>query len=315
MSAVRFLQIEPTTRCNFRCGFCVGRVSPQVDAPARLVEDALAAFPELEHVELQGEGEPLLHPGFFQMAAALAARGVQVSAITNGSLLTERVVERVLDADLVALRVSLESVDPARFRALRGGSLARVRAGIARLLARREARGLRRPSVGLSVTALRSTVDELPAIAAFAAELGLDGGIAVQPLNPQPSYAPAYAAWGEDEWLRPEDQARLEAHLAAPAWVAAARSRGATHFYEALYDGAPGCPWLRAGLHVDASGAVTPCCTVKAHHALLGRLGEDARDALLAGRAALAGGLARGEIPPTCAGCGIAASVASAAAR
>ncbi len=42
----------------------------------------------LMHVELQGEGEPMLHPRFFEMAAMIRRMHpvAKISLITNGSL-------------------------------------------------------------------------------------------------------------------------------------------------------------------------------------------------------------------------------------
>src|SRR5262245_45883400 len=60
--SVRFLQIEPTTRCNFTCGFCAGRAMAQTDLPFERFAETLDSFPAVEHIELQGEGESLMHP-------------------------------------------------------------------------------------------------------------------------------------------------------------------------------------------------------------------------------------------------------------
>ena len=45
MQPVQFLEIEPTTRCNFTCGFCVGRHMVQQDVNLGTFQAALEAFP------------------------------------------------------------------------------------------------------------------------------------------------------------------------------------------------------------------------------------------------------------------------------
>ena len=56
-AGVTHLQVEPTTRCNFVCGFCCGRAMDQSDLSFEAFEQMLARFPDLERLELHGEGE------------------------------------------------------------------------------------------------------------------------------------------------------------------------------------------------------------------------------------------------------------------
>lgn len=79
---VRLLQVEPTSRCNFTCGFCVGRHLDQSDLDLETFREALAQLPDLERLEMHGEGEPLMHPHFFEMARLARARGIRLSTIT-----------------------------------------------------------------------------------------------------------------------------------------------------------------------------------------------------------------------------------------
>jgi MoaA/NifB/PqqE/SkfB family radical SAM enzyme len=137
-----FLQIEPTTRCNFTCGFCAGRHMPQQNMPLDRFEQILRSVANVRHVELQGEGEPMLHPQFFEMAELIRNLHPQakVSLITNGSLLGAENVERILETGFHKLSVSIESPDPAAFAEIRGGKLEKVLDGIRLLMERRRQR-------------------------------------------------------------------------------------------------------------------------------------------------------------------------------
>src|SRR5581483_3580268 len=161
---VEFLQIEPTTRCNFTCGFCCGRQMTQSDLREDTFARVLDALPDLRHIELLGEGEPLLHPRFFDMARQALKRGLRVSFITNGSLLSPSVVDQILGLGFWDVSMSLESADPEVFRNLRGGKLEKVIEGVRRLVAARDARKLKRPAIGFALTVLRRTLGDLSAI-------------------------------------------------------------------------------------------------------------------------------------------------------
>ena len=208
---VVFAQIEPTTRCNFTCGFCSGRQMDQSDFAVEDFERLLASFPDLEHIELQGEGEPLLHKGFFEMARQARARGIRLSMITNGSLLSEERVAAILDVGFEAIYVSIESPEEAAFQKIRGGLLSKVKEGIARLLAARNARGMKQPTVGFAITVLKDTAQSLPAIADLYHELKMDGGATVQPLNRMDCYTGVYDSEMQAQGLSHREAASLRA--------------------------------------------------------------------------------------------------------
>lgn len=305
---VTFAQIEPTTRCNFTCGFCAGRSMEQRDLDWTAFRNFLVAHPDLRHVELQGEGEPLLHPRFFDMLAACKARGIRVSLITNGSLLSPERIERLLDAGVGSIHVSIESADPARFQAIRGGKFRKVKDGLALLIQRRRERGVAEPLVGLAVTVLKSTIAGLDDVARLYLELGLDGGVVAQQLQPMPVYSRHYDAAMAGEVLGADEtrkftgvRAALARHMPVP------RAEG--FFYYALFEGfdprRDTCPWLARGAYLDAGGGITGCCFMKDE-------ADATHDpaAAVARRAALRDTLEQGEVPAACAGCGTAESIA-----
>lgn len=307
---VVFAQVEPTTRCNYICGFCSGRQMDQSDIAVEDFTRLLDTFPDLEHIELQGEGEPLLHKGFFEMARQARSRGVQLSMITNGSLLSPARVDAILDVGFEAINVSVESPDEAEFRKIRGGSFRKVRQGIARLLQARRERGLETPMVGFAITVLKHTVDRLPEIAEVYEELGMDGGVTLQPLNQMANYQEVYGPEIAEQLMDRADTERLWALVAANAKVSAmlAAAQNSRHFYPALsrrFATWHGCPWVKGALYVDRHGGITSCCMVKDSAADgLGKLGLTPVEAVLAKRQEIDAALAAGHPPAQCAGCG-----------
>ncbi len=312
METLRFLQIEPTTRCNFTCGFCAGRAMPQTDLAFSTFEATLAAFPELQHIELQGEGESLMHPRFFDMIAAAKARGVRVSFITNGSYLSQENVDRLLDVGVERVSVSMESADAGLFRQIRGGKLDKVQRGIETLIQTRDRRGLDRPSVGLSITVLQRTRGELPAIVALYERLGLDGGMTIQPLERKADYQRCYDEQMSKETLSDKEVGDVWVEFLGDRTIRALQQKKSKvpGFYDELMaDWRPGkraCPWLDQGTYISNDGRVSPCCMVKDEAHALGRMGVDSPETILSRRTALREQLKAGEIPTPCKGCELA---------
>ena len=83
---IGFVQIEVTTVCNFGCFYCAGREMPQRHMELELFEEILANLPAARlTVSLQGEGEPTLHPSFWDMVEKVALSGKCPYTITNCS--------------------------------------------------------------------------------------------------------------------------------------------------------------------------------------------------------------------------------------
>jgi len=307
---MRFLQIEPTTRCDMSCSFCAGRHMPPVDLDLRTFDAALEAFPEAQQLELQGEGESLLHPQFFDMAARAGQRGLRISFITNGSLFSPETVERILDASFDKVIVSLDSLQPETFRRLRGAALPKVLDGLGRLAERKRVRGLSGPAIGLTATILRSTLGEIPALLALGHRLGLDGGLGLQVLNLMEGYARHYPPELADEVIPARE---LDAHLSELRSLPTlgARLDGSSplrgffpDLYQDLQPGSRRCPWLEHGAYVTAEGFVTPCCMIKDVAALaLGKIGVDRLVKMAGGRDRMRQQIAAGQTPGPCQGC------------
>ncbi len=331
---VRLLQVEPTTRCNFTCGFCVGRHLDQSDLSLDTFRQTLALLPDLERLEIHGEGEPLMHPDFFEMARLARERGIRLSTITNGSLFSAERIDRILESGIATLFVSIESPRDAEFKDIRGGHLSKVTEGIKALLATRRARGLVHPTVGFSVTVLKRTQMLMPEIAALYTDLGMDGGISAHMLNTMPSYTGYYSAPMTSQVLSPMEQALAwtrYAHIVqAPALQA---SSAAVHFSDEVFgqnDPARqttetrhklakeyrSCPWLDEGLYVNRHGHASGCARIKDTARFgLGDVRRDTLETVLARRADLGDALRSGRTPDACAGCFIAETIERRLAR
>ncbi len=140
---LRDLRLSVIEACNFRCPYCMpaDRIADDhgLDASTRLSFDEIEALVRgfvhagVGKLRLTG-GEPLLRRNLPQLVERLARiDGLDdIALTTNGSLLA-RQAQSLRDAGLHRLTISLDALDPARFRELSGGrgELDTVLAGIA----------------------------------------------------------------------------------------------------------------------------------------------------------------------------------------
>lgn len=113
---------ELTRRCDAACAHCGSRAGKARDNELG-TEEALRVARELgalgaREVTLIG-GEAYLHPGFLEIAAALAAAGIVVVLVTGGRGVTRELAAGMRAAGLVRVSVSLDGLAAAHDR-LRG---------------------------------------------------------------------------------------------------------------------------------------------------------------------------------------------------
>ena len=263
----KFLNLEPTTRCNFNCWYCIGRHMKQDDIDFDGFVRALENFPGLEVLALVGEGEPLLHKRFFDMVRLAKEKGIRVATISNGSAFSESVVRKICESGVDYISISIDSTDPETFAASRlDGDLPKVWQGIERLTAYRDANNYKYPQVGLKGTLFTHTRDEMPAIAEEAKRRGMDVIESFQPLNAKRSYIKIYPADKLDLLNdAPEIAATINegyASVPLPSVAEFAQRENLPISNIGKRNGLrPNCDeeWIYSLL----SGDVTPCCQIK----------------------------------------------------
>ncbi len=261
------LNLEPTTLCNFKCWYCIGRHMPQAELAFEDYERILDHIPGLQMIALVGEGEPLMHKRFFDMVRLAKERGLRVSTNSNGSAFSESVIHKICESGLDYISVSIDSIDPQRFAESRvAGDLEKVWAGIERLVRYRNERGLRYPILGLKGTLFRHTRGELPAILEEARRRGMDVVEFFQGLNPMRRYIDIYPA---DKQALVADFAAVNAGIETELAHGPLPGIGEFAVREQIRASKYGRPnrlrpncdeeWIYSLL----SGDVTPCCQLK----------------------------------------------------
>lgn len=213
----RILWIELTSRCPFDCVFCT-RASLRgagEHLDLALYQRLLGELDRPQIVRLNYAGESGHYPHLAEAVALAAATGAQVELVSALASLKPERLAAALDAGLSRLTVSLHTLDAERFEGIyRFASLAAMRERLQQVYAWRS-RTTRPFTLDLAFVAMQRNLDELPALAEYAAKHEI-GVLAVHPLigrDPLPlGHASEHAADGS---LAADFRARLDRAVAA----------------------------------------------------------------------------------------------------
>lgn len=137
-----YLQIEPSSICNYRCVFCYESDHTFTRRPAgfmghmslklfqRIIDEI---YGKIEFISLASRGEPLLCPDIEKMLAYTQDKFLNLKLNTNASLLDERKCHAILQGGVRTLVFSVDACSEPLYSQLRiGGKLDNVLANIER---------------------------------------------------------------------------------------------------------------------------------------------------------------------------------------
>jgi len=253
------VRMDTTNHCNLRCSMCPMRLSDTDDSrnwlhmhPDVFQRIREQVFPISRIVGLSCGAEPLTNPDFPEHLKALYRSGVPYrQMVTNGTLLSEPLIRRILEYPPTSLFVSIDGATAETHSRIRDGAdLSRIISMLSKLI---EARGGRKfPMVGFSTTLQRDNLRELPGIVELAARTGAVSA-GVVPLVPY-------------EGLKTIDKVIRTDSEEASRYIDAARLKASSlgisfHLSEDLSrgDSAHPCPYLSNTVYIDPHGSIFPC--------------------------------------------------------
>ena len=174
---ISYVRLSVTDRCDLRCRYCMAEDMTFLPRTDLLTFEEIADLSDLliargvKRIRLTG-GEPLVRKGIEQLVRMLGARlgsGLEELTLTTNGTQLDRFAGQLADAGVRRINVSLDSLDPDRFRHItRRGDLSKVLAGIDVA----SGAGLK---VKINMVALRNlNEDEIPAMLRWCSDRGHD---------------------------------------------------------------------------------------------------------------------------------------------
>lgn len=113
------LQFNPTDKCNLKCIFCwqrdTSRVSYENELSTKRYLELVKEAYELgvKEVQVTGGGEPLCRPETtLRLIGEIKKYGIRGSLITNGTLLTDEIIKKIIDIGWDEVIFSIDSSNP-----------------------------------------------------------------------------------------------------------------------------------------------------------------------------------------------------------
>ena len=276
-----YAQFEPVGQCNLRCQMCsiqFRQDGPPYGPPAfmrfELFTSLLDQMPALRELHLQGLGEPMMHPRYFDMVAYAVGKGIRVTTNSNLTLLNARRAERCVASGLHTISISLDGATAETYERIRvRAHFDRVMTNVQRLLDERDRQQSVTPHLRLVMVIMRQNLAELPDIvrlahryrmeSLFVQHLCHDFGETSLPTTYQPM-----RAFVEEQTLLNEQPERVERYFSAARAVAhevgieLRLPRTQIRLHAPDTPGRMRCSWPWDGAYVSYQGYAMPCCRV-----------------------------------------------------
>ena len=134
---IEYIRLSVTDRCDLRCNYCMPRDFHDFEDPEHIlsfeeIERVIGIFGSLgvKRVRLTG-GEPLVRKGLPDLAARLAALpGIEDLSLSTNAVRLAKHADALFQAGISRINVSLDTLQPERFKTITNGKLEKVLDGL-----------------------------------------------------------------------------------------------------------------------------------------------------------------------------------------
>ncbi len=259
-----WLQIEISSHCPSSCTYCPHTVYQDEwqkrFMPVEVIEKLVPAFSNTRLVYLQGWGEPFTHPDFFNILSLVKKTGCLVGTSTNGKLLDEKTLARLVDSKLDIIAFSLAGFGEANDLLRRGTNYDKIIENCQTLKKIKHKKNSPLPVINIAYLLVRSGLNELDDLPVRLKDMGINQ-VVISTLD----FIPAGDI--EQECLRPHNDQEYQALKARLDDTAV---RAARHEIELYYHLAhPDRRFqfctenVRKAAFIAVDGSVAPCVFMK----------------------------------------------------
>lgn len=168
LSLPRYLDVELTNLCNFRCCFCptgtksVNRTKGYMsDAVADVLAENVKKY-SIPGVRFIRWGEPTMHPKYIEIMKKVKEAGAKIHINTNGSLLDDAQIRRLLEIPLDSIKFSFQGADEGTYNEMReGGDYNRLLETVSMMWNLRDEKESSLPYMQISTTLTGETAEQV----------------------------------------------------------------------------------------------------------------------------------------------------------
>lgn len=249
------LDIEPNNWCNFRCDHC--QVTHWEKSKAQLDIKQFSfitnQFPNLLQVKVQGMGEPFLNKSTIGMLEYLDQLGIESHTISNGSVLTDKLIKQLSQLKHSSIGFSLDGGTRETFEGIRiRGNFEKVTDNVKSLL--KVATNL---DAKFWVVVSKENYHECEDIVDLAKKVGVS----------KVTFQTFMTDWGKDDMKDQISDKTLSEpnnleYITNAMQAGKAKGVQVNRFEGYQFTTKKPCQWPWTSMMIDASGNVIPCCVI-----------------------------------------------------
>lgn len=174
------LSIEPTTACNLRCPECPSGLRSFTRPTGKLSLDLLdKTLDEVKehctYINFYFQGEPYLHPDFFEMVRRADRAGIYTATSTNAHFLDDVRAKKTVESGLDRLIISIDGTEQSTYESYRKeGSLEKVIEGTKNVVKWKRQLNSKTPHIIFQFLVVKPNEHQIEDVKKLGKELGVD---------------------------------------------------------------------------------------------------------------------------------------------